>query len=563
MGAATAFAGAGVLATSCSEPADPPPVAADAGSDASAPPVDDSKPVKFADSSEGAYLSADWRLALPPTALEGTVGLTDPDARHSAHVFDLAEPDIEVAGFLVSLPAGADSALSGSQGAIATLASGASITSAAARLTGERTTSTDGQDTVLQTTLEVETDQAVDVLALRDAIVPALLGLSPTDVKLPDMGWSGASDTGFVVTFQTLYRAGDDQTLYIGAVSRRDAFDDPERATGRCAEDMANGTALARSGRGGQVRTHELDDREPAKADIIWIVDESGSMADERATVASAAAEFFQAAVTAGIDFRMGVTDMNELGPGGQPGIFASRQAGGTGDRWLGPTEVSEFAAAINDPSGPDPAASGTEHGLVQGQGAIARHIPRDNSDPQKVRVDAQLVVLYTSDEMAQSIQDNTSMTGMNAQPTAMQQTEIDTQVAPMIAQLTGESATAHLIGETLPFEDPATCGGIHAYGYYEVVSATGGQVGSICQASLSATIQMIINSIAGAGSPLTLPEVPISASITVTRDGQPVARSRALGWDYMAGSNAIVFFNMPFDPDNPANIAVSYRSWE
>lgn len=553
------------LAAACSDPEQPPVDvdAANASTDAPTdPPIDTSRPVKFIDSSDTAPATGNWRVALPPSAVEGLPILANPGAAHSAYLFDMAEADIQIAGFLATGPALGTDAPGESVRALAALSATAELIQVAPRLSGARTTTADGVDAVLLTTVEVQTADASDVLSVRDAILPGLLGMDPADVQLPDMGWTGPTDTAFVITYQTLHRAADGQTVYVGAVARSAAFDDGGRSTGRYAEDLANGTALAISGAEQVVTTQQLDDRDDAVADIIWIVDESGSMADERSRLATAADQFFQAAVTAGIDFRMGVTDMNELGPGGQPGIFATRQAGGTGDRWLSPSEAAAFATAINDPSGPDAAAAGLEHGLVQGHSAVARHLPRDDGDPQKIREDAQLVLIYASDEMPQSVQDGTSMTGVNAQPTAMQQTEIDTHLMPYISQLSAENATAHLIGEALPFEDPATCNGIHAYGYYELVSGTGGQVGSICQANLIATIHMIINAIAGAGSPLTLPDVPISASIAVTIDGEPLARSLEQGWDYSPAGNSIVFYNLPFDPANPGQIAVSYRTY-
>ena len=104
--------------------------------------------------------------------------------------------------------------------------------------------------------------------------------------------------------------------------------------------------------------------------------------------------------------------------------------------------------------------------------------------------------------------------------------------------------------------------GAEHAYGYYEVVNATGGQIGSICQLDLSATIDALIDDIIGGSSPIVLGTFPISASITVSRDGIPIPRSRESGFDYRGVSNSIVFYNQPFTPAMPSEIVVSYRRW-
>jgi hypothetical protein len=255
---------------------------------------------------------------------------------------------------------------------------------------------------------------------------------------------------------------------------------------------------------------------------------------------------------------------MNDTGPGGQPGIFASREAGGTGDRWLLPGDATTFVANINAPSGPDTGDFGSEHGLTQGRAAITRHLPRNNADPQMIREHAKLVVIYVTDEKPDEVEDAGILNEGNNNPNATQQMQIDDLVAPYIADFMTNDAIAHLIAEPLPYAS-TTCssgGAEHAFGYYELVQATGGQVGSICQDDLGPTLDSIIDDIIGEASPIVLSKYPISASISVARDNNVVARSRDQGWDYRGSSNSIIFFNMPFDPANPSDIVVSYRRW-
>jgi hypothetical protein len=296
-----------------------------------------------------------------------------------------------------------------------------------------------------------------------------------------------------------------------------------------------------------------------AKADIIWIIDESGSTIDDRERIAANASIFFDKAVAAGLDFRVAITDMDDA----KDGIFASRQAGGTGDRWLLPSEQTQFEADVNDPSGPDAADGGTEHGLTQGRAAIMRHLPRNNADPQMIREDAKLVVIYVTDEKAEEVEDAAIMGEGNLEPTTAQQAQIDALVASYIADFNTNDATAHLIAEPLPYSDVCSTGGAeHAVGYYEIVNATAGQLGSICQIDLGATIDALIDDIVGGASPLTLSTYPISASIAVTKDGVPIPRSRETGFDYRGSANSIIFYNQQFDPATPSEIVVSYRRW-
>jgi hypothetical protein len=254
---------------------------------------------------------------------------------------------------------------------------------------------------------------------------------------------------------------------------------------------------------------------------------------------------------------------MNDTGPGGVPGQFASRAGGG--DRWLLSSEPQVFSDNIEDPSGPDTGDFGEEHGLTQGRAAINHHLPRNNADPRKIREEAKLVVIYVTDEKPDEIEEAGFLPEGNNNPTAAQQQQINNFVQPYIADFVNNNAVAHLIAEPLPY-DSTTCssgGAEHAFGYYELVNATGGQIGSICQTDLGPTLDSIIDSIIGDASPITLSKYPISASIAVARDGAAVSRSRNTGWDYRASSNSIVFFNMPFDPASPSDVVISYRRWD
>ena len=64
-------------------------------------------------------------------------------------------------------------------------------------------------------------------------------------------------------------------------------------------------------------------------------------------------------ALDIGLDFRMAVTDMNDT----SNGVFATRDADGSNERWIMPNEPAEFALAIEDPSGPASSDGGSEHG--------------------------------------------------------------------------------------------------------------------------------------------------------------------------------------------------------
>jgi hypothetical protein len=515
------------------------------------------KAIKYLDSTETVYRDANWRVALEPETRVSSPSISGALPVESATYLDLADPSIEMAGFLVTRVAHADSAAG--EVNLAQIALG-SVATATTRASGSTITSLDGFDTVVSTNFELRTATATDATELRDRILPAILGRSDGDVSLPVPTWQSGSDNRFILTMQTIYRPAAGQTVHIGAIARAFDYDDRRRATGLHADDLANGSNVTLSFNGeARECEDEILDRQ-AKADVIWVVDESGSTNDDRERISSNATAFFGKAVDLGLDFRMAVTDMNDS----SLGVFATREADGSAERWIQPNEPDAFAAAIEDPSGPAASDAASEHGLTQVRAALAAHLPRSDSDALKVRSDAKLAFVIMTDEKPNEIEEAGASREGNVEPTAAQAAQIQSLVQPYVDELNAEQAVVHLIAEPLPFAE--TCsggGGEHAYGYYELVGATGGQVGSICQLELGATLDAMLDSIVGDASPLALDYVPISNSISVTRDGEVVPRSRQRGWDYRGASNAIVFYGMPLDPAHPADIVVGYRRWQ
>jgi hypothetical protein len=516
------------------------------------------KPIKYADA-QATYPMSNWRLALDVDAVESFPAIANGGPLYGAYSFDMTATNAQVAGFLASRPANANTAVAEIGVLTLNLENAASVTNVSVRASGTNTTSLDGFETVLGATIELTTSTPLDVVTVRKMVTAAALGRPLTDLTFPASSWTSTADTKFVISVQAIRRAAVMQTLFVGGVARAVHADDPARTTAFHLNDMSNGTGVAMSGNGELLECEQFVITRQAKADIIWIVDESGSTSDDRQRIVDNASVFFNKAVAAGLDFRIAVTDMDNA----KNGIFATRQAGGTGDRWLLPNELAQFKANILDPSGPDAADGGTEHGLTQLRAALNRHLPKDNNDPQKIREDAALVFIIVSDEQAEEVEDAGILSEGNNDVSPQQQAAIDALLLPYITELQAANAKVHLIAEPLPFSDVCSDGGAeHGWGYYELVNATSGQMGSICQLDLSATIDALIEDIIGGASPLTLSKFPISASISVSSKGVPLKRSRVNGFDFRGASNSIAFFNQFFSPAMPSEIIVSYRRW-
>ena len=542
------------------------------------------KPITYLDSTDTVYPTANWRVAIEPSTQISWATFSAAQAHESAMLFDLPESAIELGGFLISRSAASASALSEldlAQGAITALVPNVTLNM---RLSGSNIQSLDGFDTVVSTTIEVRTTGAMDVTRVRELLMPPLLGRQADAVTFPDVGWASGSDTRFILTMQTLYRADADQTLFMGAIARAYDYEDRHRPTAIHADDLSNGSGLTKSNNG-EAREcgNQILDKQ-AKSDIVWVVDESGSMSNVRESIAENAVTFFDKAVALGLDFRMGVTDMDDI----KQGVFATRNPRWPPmmetERWIMPNEPAEFDAAVKKPSGPKldgcstssstcssdpegcctPVDGGTEHGLTQMKNALESHLPRSASDPQKVRPDAKLVVMIVGNEKPQEFIGSDILGSGNSEPDAEEYAAMLAALQPYQQVLEQEDAIVHLIHEPLPFGP--TCSGStssHGYGYYELASGTGGQVGDVCQENLSGTIDVMLDAIVGDASPIELDYVPISSSITVMRDGVAVPRSRELGWDYRAAANSIIFYGMPIDPAHPADVVIGYRRWQ
>ncbi len=518
------------------------------------------KSIRYVDSSDTSFSSANWRVAVEPDTRVQAIGVPQAEALETGMLLDLADPAVQVGGFLVARAAVAGGALAELDRANGLLGAVDAVDTLTTRVSGSHIVSLDGFDTVVSTVIEIRTSSAMDTTELRAALVPALLERAPDTLDLPPAGWESGNDNRFILVLQTLVRPDDGQALFMGAVARAFDYEDRDRATGLHADDLSNGTGLTES-LNGEARECEEDTIDhQGSADVVWVVDQSGSMSDDLDRIADDAEAFFRLANDLGLDFRMGVTDMNDS----SGGLFATRNADGSGERWIMPDEASMFAAAIRDPSGPAPSDGLEENGLTQIQSALSHHLPRGDAGGLGVRADAELAVIVVTDEKAEEVEDAGILFDGNTQPDAEEEAAMAALLAPYQTALAAEHAVVHLISEPLPFG--STCssqGAEHAYGYYELVTALGGQMASICQTDLGATLDAMLDSIVGDASPVVLEYVPISSTITVMRNLAPVPRSRRHGWDYRASSNSIIFYGMPVNPAHPAQITIAYRRWK
>jgi hypothetical protein len=544
------------------------------------------KPIQLRQNATG-----DWHVALEKTAMYGELNIANAGPKEAAGAIDEKDTSAEVAGFVISRDtdkANVQDELTQILQAINTKVPGGSGT-VSQRASGTQVKSHDLFDSIQGTILDLSLSTASNVSTVRNELIGTLMNKQMAELgNLPSP--YGSSHTEFVIRFVSVKRfefkkdaqgnlvtdadgypvdSGDTnqwRLVVMGAVSSKNNYQDPNRVTGFIVDDLSNGTALARSG---DKVFNECDVGTISSlpvADIIWVVDESGSMSDNRDDIVNNANNFFSRALSSGLDFRMGVT--NVCSPTGsysaQVGKFCSKvstnnQDDGGVDRFLLPSEQTIFSSCIKNPPGYE---GGSEYGLVNAKEAVKKHLPRAATAPDKIRGDAKLVIIVATDEVPQSL---SSTLGYSSYDTctldSALQTKVNTAVQPYLDLFTGATdpeaaAMFHVIGGVCN----NSCGADIAHGYKELAQNLGGQIGDVCQKDLGNTLQVIIDSIVAGASPLKLEYVPISSSLAVAMDGTEIQRSRTNGFDYRSSANSLVFINVKYKKGS--EVIASYKRW-
>ncbi|MBK8481053.1 MAG: hypothetical protein IPL40_07730 [Proteobacteria bacterium] len=526
----------------------------------------------------------DWTLALDARASYTPLSASSAPAGSAAAAFELVEGTQATLGFVVTLPLISADVRSEADRLITAVRNSEVGRDGAVRLraSGAPGRSHDGFDLVSKLVVDLVPSAPWQLAEVRRTVLEALMG-APAVIQ----GWPATPriDASFFVLRAAVVMRKDGRAVFVVALTTYEG----ENAAGSelpwVAEDVASGTLLGRAGRAARRECEStIPHQSSPPVDIIWVIDESFSMSDNRADIASNAAAFFGQALAAGLDFRMGVTniippDSSDWGDTGriQPtvGRFCSRASsdpsdGGGADRFLLPSEGAIFAACVRNPPGYE---GGDEWGMTNARRAVERHLPRaapgDAALPSRIRQGAETLVIIVTDEVPQDddldyVNANSSQCVLPAETA----TRLETDLQPYFKLFTGQDsafpgseAIVHVIGGLCPGSCDNRSVQI-AHGYLDLSRMLGGQTFDICQPDLGPSMQVILEDLLAKGSPLKLAEVPISASLRVTLDGRVLPRSRAGGFVYHAATNAIVLLGLGrLEPDSVVTIA--YARWE
>jgi len=258
--------------------------------------------------------------------------------------------------------------------------------------------------------------------------------------------------------------------------------------------------------------------------DVLWVVDNSGSMSDELTRIAANFEAFIAKFVELKLDYHIAVvtTDMNDPNDSGRfqgPVITAST-----------PDPITEFTNQVDQGS----TGSADEQGFAAVRTALT--LPENS---EFLREDAALSVIVVSDE------DDSSSIGTSTFVDFL----LDLKKDPEMVRFNG-------FFDVLPFDFFGMLGK-----YIDAVEATEGFYENIQTADFTRALEELSFTSAGLTVIFYLEEEPETlANMTVTVDGEEVVSDAENGWTYDPETNAIIFHGDAV-PGPDESVVVSYST--
>lgn len=281
---------------------------------------------------------------------------------------------------------------------------------------------------------------------------------------------------------------------------------------------------------------------DPPPVDVLFVVDNSGSMEQEQAKLAQNFEVFIQYFLNLDLDFQIAVvtTDVenpNESGKfQGTPSILKPSTANLAG----------AFTANVNVGT----SGSGEERGLEGARLALSE--PNlSGANAGFLREDALLAIVIVSDE-----EDGGSESNAPAQPA------VDEYVNHFLSLKGGSAARVNLSAIAGPV--PNGCSSPDAEAapanrYADAVNALSGYFGSICAEDFGPILDQLGATISGLATAFPTQYQPVVDSITVKVDGVLVPRDPLMGWTWNTTIGGVVFAP-PAVPPLCSVVEISYQ---
>lgn len=407
----------------------------------------------------------------------------------------------------------------------------------------------DGFSAVVSQRLISTAGIAVD--KLRDSILATLSQKASGSFQVQPATDFGSA-TQFTLLITTIIRS--DRVLVIGSLAPTSVFDNTSNQTAIRMRDLTNATGIATANKGLDAECDDFKVTTLPVADIVWLVDTSGSMSDDQALISDTATEFFTKLQTSSLDFRIGVMRAGSSTTG----------LNLTGGKYT--VDQSTFSAQIKSPTGPtgneyeNPITAGKNfHELVLSKAPAVTN-PGDMS--QGLRPNAKLIYIFLTDEEERVLQ--------NGDVDSRTKTQADLEAHPGFQPLLDYYQQNGLIAFGMIALSPDCKDKAEpSWAAKSIIEQTGGASWPICKTDktvLTAALNALITAAQGAASTFTFDRVPISATIKLALNSTLVPRSSKNGFDYDGPNNAIIFnttAGSAYAPKVGDEVFVSYRFFE
>lgn len=403
----------------------------------------------------------------------------------------------------------------------------------------------DGTPTALaQLSLDLLAGETATVSEIRSRLLEILTG---SEQGAASGTPQGVTDEARNFTFTLGTTLGVDDLLLVLGIAPDEAFNNLPADL----NDFANGRTLARSDLSFVEDEETFQTEATAAADLLWVIDDSGSMSQEQDNIAAGIGEFFDILDASGLDYHLGATttgnDCGELSQISTGDRFITSNTANARGEWSGDQETG-----IDGIARPGTSGSGTETGIFCGEQALL--VDPTGTQPNFNREGAPDVLIFVSDEP-----DNETVQGRTPRsaPAGYQVRELGayetifTDAGTTIFSIVGTATV--LPGQNDPDPDFNCSGeggdadGGAAYG--RLSSITNGGRTSICADAndWSPLFQEVALAASGGASQYELSNIPVIPSVRVFVEGNEVSRdpARRNGFDVFlsATRSAIIFY--------------------
>ena len=409
--------------------------------------------------------------------------------------------------------------------------------------------------------LAVTTNASMTVTQLSNHLIEEIGKTVPggTISNLPVSASSESPTTTFRVVLQATYSSTGSELVGVGVSREADYANNAALLA-----SLLDGTNINPTTSTNLSKTDSFTATADPKVDFVWVVDNSGSMAGEQASVVANASTFFTKLKTKRIDFRLGVIATGSTGTNSCEMTAQNKAWALWGTGWT--TSANGATAFSNNVSSVGTSGCGTdetgiffmERALGVHTGEAATIVPRSG---------AKLIFVILSDE-GDGYTTMANKAGANA-PSTTFNTASNTFVTNSYKVYTVSGIHDGSVDNgAIAIGQPGKCSGTGTSAdngnntdtkYYNLALATGGSSSTICSSDYSAILDNIATQAAGSASIYVLTKTPISSTIVVKKNGTAVTQDATNGWAYNSATKTIVFSGTAY-PTAGDTITVDYQ---